>query len=227
MVDEFLTEGKLPTPDLPDNVIEIPDDVLSKSGSRAGTKWKEWFAQQPDGVECWRRQDVIKFRNDQKEKAQICFDINKQVQAHAAANALLCRDVVHRQPSYFTEIEGVPVRIRPDLVTTECVVDIKTSNENTRDHISRSSIDFYYDIQGALCRHVLDLPFVLIVIRSAPPYDIECVELSDEFLDHGMERALKALEGIREKRWRRKTHGIITIIDPPRWIQYQKEMELS
>lgn len=222
LVDEYLTENESPTIGIPVGVVVAPPDVLTSNGQKRGKKWDGFLAEHPGEV-VWTEREADKHLADQQANLDILLAIDEQINQHEMARRYLRDDTVIWQPSY---VSSDGWRARPDLVVPDvAVVDIKCMGRIDRRSVTKSCLDFGYDIQGALCIRgesgggPLPLPFILICIHSVPPYEIETYELDDGFLAHGWTRFAEALEAIKAKQWRSVTHGRVRSIRKPAWLK--------
>jgi len=223
LVDEFLTEGKLPDPEIPRDVAIIPQGVLSKSGSRAGKTYKDWMAEnvKPD-QESKTPKQCQEYREIQGRKASVCMRIQEQIGRHRLAANLLLQGERIFQGSL---VDGV-MRSRPDLIRPgHCIVDVKTSASVHEEHFARQSLSFGYDIQAAMASdlwYVLKaemLTVVFVVIHNEPPYEIATYEFDSAFMDYGRQRYQQAVKGITSRRFLPDGHGEGKVVHLPRWTK--------
>ena len=87
------------------------------------------------------------------------------------------------------EIEGVPVKIKIDVLHPDKIVDLKCMRDFEpmwQDHQRMTFIEAWgYDLQGAVYQEITGgkLPFVIAAITKEPVPDLVVVEIPQEFLD--------------------------------------------
>lgn len=236
LVDDFLTQGIVPTTYLPYGVVEAPEWVLTKDGKRAGNKYKTWLESVPNGCSVWTPKMSQQYRETQEETIRILAVIEEQILDHVKANWLVNHHDAIYQPSYVKIPLGTHLfngKSRPDIVIPGgAVVDIKC--------LSSTSIKFWmhqvdalgYDIQAALAaRAVYEmtgewLDCVNVVIKNTEPYNVETYSL-EHFMNDAhrlLDETIESIENAFETgAYRSKTHGKIIAVEPPRYRQYREE----
>ena len=156
--------------------------------------------------------------------------MRESVMAHAHASRLLTEHTAER--SYFTEIDGVPVKARPDALKGSTVIDLKTTSADLGS-IERSVASFSYHLQQAHYTDVIEAcgqpveDFVFIFVSTAAPHLVRVIRLEECAVDLGREQARHALAV-----WKHCTEtdtwpgytGIDTL-DLPAWVYYQDDDE--
>lgn len=100
--------------------------------------------------------------------------------------------------SGFTELNDQPIRIRPDYIRDEMIIDLKTTVD-ARD-FQRSVFNYGYDIQAALYLDAakaidgLERKFVWVVVEKEAPYGVQVFEASDEVIQRGRSLYQKAIQ---------------------------------
>lgn len=94
---------------------------------------------------------------------------------------------------------GVRLRVRFDRLTKRELVDLKTSASKARpDSFSMTVFKFGYDLQGATYQEVYELitgermPFKFVTVETRAPHLVSVGTLSDEYLEMGRAKSLKA-----------------------------------
>ena len=152
------------------NVCTYPDDVLTPSGSLSASKTAKEKIAKLDGAKHWilprEKEELDLYKAWQSGKIIITqeerelLDQMKEKLLHLDKfQEWLDKGVKER--SFFGEIDGVPMKCRPDLLVKLkngkwLVVDIKTTNgEATPEQFSKSSADYMYYVGDYLYREVM------------------------------------------------------------------------
>ena len=133
------------------------------------------------------------------------------IRQHPLARALLCRDDVQAEQSFFWRDEefGIWRRARPDAwrVTTggrPVIADYKSTVCANPAKFARSAADYGYHQQDAWYRDAvaalidLDPAFYFIAQEKAPPYLVTVCELADEDVAAGRAANRRAMEIYRD-----------------------------
>jgi hypothetical protein len=225
---------------LPDNVITIPDDVLASNGARLGNKWKDWFAQQPDGA------TVLKASEKADELAK-CQSIADQVDGHELARIATGRamSVDARQSwwhhRYVFDVDDVSIKCEMDVFAPDrrVIADLKTSDETNAGSFVRKSMQFGYDVQAWVYSYaaslvcecdISEIDYVFVVVRSSPPYNVETYRATPEMIQLGQrkfDRYLKFWKDCADTGvYRSQTHGQLIDLRLPAWaIRQEIEQE--
>ncbi len=209
-------------------IIEIPDSVLSASGSRAGNAWKAFAAENADKI-------LLKPKDYQRVIE--CID---SIANHPVANHLLNVDVgaVEIAHQVVDDDLELMLRCKPDKLIVNTLVDLKTTATGTRPkQFARSVANFGYHVQEYFYRRVLRAcgieveRFVFIAVSTEPPYTVDCYSLSAEFLrlaQTAVENALEDLaERTRENRWYPLSFQSIVELSPPNFLKYDGEYDVA
>lgn len=129
------------------------------------------------------------------EKAKWCAQIAKEIAGAFFKNG-------EAEQSYFSELDGVPVRCRPDYYIEDkgIIVDVKTTADASRDGFIKSIANFGYHIQTAFYMDTLRSlgmkadKFMFVAIETKEPFMIGLYELDDVSIEHGRTQYKKALE---------------------------------
>ena len=106
------------------------------------------------------------------------------------------------EQSYFSEIEGVAVRCRPDFYNEKMgiIIDLKTASDASEVGFTNSIGNLNYHIQAAFYSDILRRlgkkvnDFLFIVVETEPPYLIGRYVLDYITIEKGRETYLKLLE---------------------------------
>lgn len=173
------------------NIRVIPEEVLSKSGSRAGNAWKEWYAEN-ERYECLKRQDY-----------DAVLRAVQSLREHPMAGPLL-EEPGECEWAYYAYDEPLRLRMRCKLdkyiPRRNLVLDIKSTEQPTTEWFAEMAVsNFGYWIQEYFYRRVLgmcgikDITFLFIFISTTRPHTVDCYTLEPEWLEVASERVEKAL----------------------------------
>lgn len=106
------------------------------------------------------------------------------------------------EASYFTNINGIDVRVRPDYFREDMgvVFDIKTTQDASPDGFVKAVANYGYYIQNAFYLKVLQelnlnaKRFVFVAVETKEPFMVGLYELSPEAIDFGWNEALRAFD---------------------------------
>lgn len=129
------------------------------------------------------------------EKAKWCSQIAKTIAGTFFKNG-------KAEQSYFSELDGVAVRCRPDYYIEDkgIIVDVKTTQDASRDGFLKSIANFGYHIQAAFYIDTLRSiglkadKFMFVAIETKEPFMIGLYELDDVSIEFGRAQYKKALE---------------------------------
>lgn len=197
-----------------DELVVPPAEVLTDTGL-IGKKALAWVAENAPG-----REPV-----SAKEMAQLRYEADA-VMAHKSARRLIEAAVAHEVSVRWTSPDGDLLRCRPDLVSEEAWVDLKTTREE--DILSsfwQSVRDYGYHAQDAHYQWGMEglgmeaRPLVFIVVSTAPSHDCCVVTLPQEWVAEGRRRLLRSLADIRVRMdldyWLPDQHGEVIELPVP------------
>ncbi len=140
--------------------------------------------------------------------------------------------------SYFTELEvlgeKIKVKCRPDYVSKNCVIDIKTTLSAGFDEFSRSILKYRYHVQAAFYLDVVNKVlgteidnFIFVAIEKEHPFPIGVYVLDRESIDLGRKRYQKNLETLAAYNKNPKpvlgyTDDVIQVIGCPNYAFYEE-----
>ncbi len=211
------------------NIVVIPEDVLSASGSRAGGKWKEFAA---------ANDDKILLKQADYNAVIRCVD---SIYAHPVANELLkAQGVAERGfAAEFQEL-GFALRCRPDRLVNlngkTIVVDLKTTSETKPEKFVKAVANFGYARQEYFYRKVLSEhgievdAFVFVAVSTDQPHTVDCYSLSDEWLAMAGDDVEAALSDLArrtmENNWEPESRDKVVRLSPPNYLKYRSEYSL-
>jgi hypothetical protein len=149
------------------------------------------------------------------------------VRKHPAAQLLLNMPGKAEQSYTWTdEATGVACKCRPDWHSDDhaIVVDVKTTQDASREAFSKSIANFDYHLQAAWNRRALDAEqFIIIAVESARPYAVAVFTVSGALLAAGERRIDAALERLAEcqasNEWPGYGDLVLDPIDLPGWCR--------
>lgn len=155
------------------------------------------------------------------------------LRSHSLAKRLLWRPGHLYEQSVFTEINSLPIKVRPDLLDAmdNMVIDVKTANSAQIDDFNKKifSKELGYCVQAALYLDALEraIPenpykvFCWVIVETDAPYGVNIVVASDDVIDIGRQRYLRAIEIVKECRAKNKWpcyEEKIHIAEKPKWV---------
>jgi exodeoxyribonuclease VIII len=174
-----------------------------------------------------------------REDYMLCNSMAESVHNQQGTKVFL-RDGI-AEYSHFSELEGVPVRCRPDYYNEKLgvIVDLKTTNDASHKGFMSSVGKFNYHIQVAFYTDVMKSlgysvnKFLFIVVEKKAPHMVGFYELDHVAIEEGEKKYKEALELYKEckknKNWwgyadynkDTKQVNIIQIISLPTWKFYE------
>jgi hypothetical protein len=120
-------------------------------------------------------------------------EVQKLIKAGQREQAVLCPEL------------GMQCKGRLDWVSTSehVLMDVKTAANIEGLALGRSFFSFRYDIKLGLYQRWLNAvtndrwPVVMVAVESDPPHDVLPVVVPDAVLDHGVDKAMAILQGVR------------------------------
>ena len=116
--------------------------------------------------------------------------------------------------SFYGELEGVLVKVRPDCYNKEegFISDPKSCQDNSPRAFTRDVYKYGYHLQAAFYSDMLGVDpknFIFIAIETKHPFSVECYSLSEEMIDKGRTDNSDAL-----RQWKNYMDtGIVTSYD--------------
>ena len=102
--------------------------------------------------------------------------------------------------SGFSEIYGCNVRIRPDYLKDDLIIDLKTSSDSRIENFQRSIFNYGYDLQAAFyldCAFEIDgkaRKFLWVVVESDAPHGVCVYEPDEAVLERGRKLYRQAIK---------------------------------
>lgn len=211
------------------DVVTIPVDVLSKSGSRAGGAYREFVAAHPGKV-------LLK---DGEPMHQMLLALGRHDFARdlLSANGQCEYSVVWHDDEF-----GVDRRCRFDKVLPgrKLIVDYKTTEKSAspeecvrvtcdKRYRYHAQMEFYRD--GAEEFYGERFEFVFIFQSKSPPYRVEAIHLDEKFSRIGKAEVRRGLriyaDCLKSGVWLPETHGQLIDVSPPAYLEHSEEWELA
>jgi PDDEXK-like domain of unknown function (DUF3799) len=149
----------------------------------------------------------------------VCSIVEKRIKEHEYAAFLLDNGCAEK--SYFWEdpSTGILLKARPDYITENYIVDVKTSVSCAKEDFKRSLVRYQYHMQAALqldaykaVSGISHTNYIYLVIETQEPYLISVFTLSDESINLGRQEYQKAIqlycECINSNKWPTYVDGI-------------------
>lgn len=111
------------------------------------------------------------------------------VQASVGSSGLLTSGLA--ELSGFTELRDCNIRVRPDYLKDDVIVDLKTTQDARPDAFLRSVLTYGYDVQAALyvdASAAIDgkkRDFIWVAVEKDYPYGVQIFKASEEMLARG------------------------------------------
>ena len=208
-------------------VADIPADVLSKSGSRAGAAWKAWEAEHAG---------MIHLKPGEQNPFAI---IKENLRGHDDAWWLVDNDAAEREVNVrWVDAEtGLMCRSRLDLVSRGVIVDYKTTGkmshrecQTTFEHYKyHQQLAFYqrawYELTGEI------FPCVVIAIGNVRPWAVAAYEIDQSWIDRGrveMDAIMtRYMDCEASGNWIPDDHKVILKMGEPKWAAYQDDFRVE
>lgn len=213
-------------------VVAIPESLLASNGAVSTTAAKEFVA-------ATRADGNVPLKIEVYEKVRACAGA---VLMNTEARELLEVDGQPEVSLFATDPEtGVEIRGRVDYLPAAVglertkPIDLKTTINATPRKIVRAIVDFDYDLQAAMYRHLVHLtrgdemgPLVHIYVETEAPYGVQVVPLVDEGWIRGGDLKLRTVlelhaECVESGTWPAYDDGQL-ILAPPIW--YLTDLDL-
>ncbi len=135
-----------------------------------------------------------------EDQKKIVESVRKSVLNHPIASGML--KGAESEYSYFTEIDGINCKCRPDLYHPEhgCLVDLKSCADASKDGFIRACINLGYHIQAAFYLDVFNKAngtdikeFYFIAVETTKPYAVSTYKMGEVELNLGRAQYKAAL----------------------------------
>ena len=148
--------------------------------------------------------EFLKKLGDKTTLDKATYDIVKEIAKSVNSmreTALFLRDGLAEQ-SYFSEIEGVAVKCRPDFFNENLglCIDLKTTSDASADGFARSVASFNYHVQAAFYGDILRSlgksvnNFLFIAVETKKPFMVGFYTLDEAAIEQGRKTYLALLE---------------------------------
>jgi hypothetical protein len=213
-------------------VVEIPESVLASNGAVSTTAAKEFIANA-------RAEGNVPLKADVFEKVRACAGA---VLMNAEARQYLELDGAPEVSLFAKDPEtGIEIRGRVDYLPNAIAgqrttpIDLKTTINATPRKIVRAIVDFDYDLQAEMYRHLVHLtrgddvgPMVQIYVETEAPFGVQVVPLVDEGWIRGGDHKLQTIlarhaECLESGTWPSYESAPL-ILAPPIW--YLNDLDL-
>lgn len=147
---------------------------------------------------------------------------------HPYAKNILARGQAETSIFHEDAETGELVKVRPDWLVDDFVVDVKTAQSAAPDEFSKHCFNFRYFVQAPFYMDVagaaLDRPitnFVFIVIEKTPPYPVAVFFADQEMVNLGRDEYMRNLELYskckKNNEWPGYNNGLIEPVGLPYW----------
>ena len=155
----------------------VPNEFLSKSGSKAGGLYKDWLAEQPAGCHVIKEGEENPFEFIEKH-LKMCPQAKPFLEAEGRELSI-----------FWSDFDGVDCRCRIDSLAKHGVIgDYKTTRHIDPFRFRRDMADMYYPERLALYQRGVQeltgdiLPVVCVAIENHKPYRVRCYEIDESWL---------------------------------------------
>ena len=131
------------------------------------------------------------------------INIASATRAHLGASQLLNGGQAEIA-GLLSDFEEINARIKPDYLTDEHIVDVKTTTDARADAFTRSIMNFGYAVQAAYYVDVaaaidgIKRKFYWVAVEKDAPYAVAVFEASDAMVEHGRRQYKRAIELYKE-----------------------------
>jgi len=197
------------------------EDFPVFDGRRAGKKWEEFHGIHGDEYlnSFGERQDIVRMVT--------------AIATDPAAAPYWVKGVA--QTTLTVSEAGVLMKGRPDWVTDDVIVDMKTTGRIDARSISRTTFDFAYHWKMALYRRWWERctgqrkGCVLIFVEQSEPYDVVVMPLNEAILGLAEEKALKRVVELKRcidtNHWPGVANGEPLDLEIPSWEMEEPEWQ--
>lgn len=140
-----------------------------------------------------------------ESQSLIVEGVRKAIISHPIASAMLTGG--EAEYSYFTEIDEVEVKCRPDYYLPEqgCLVDLKTCQDASREGFTKACINFGYAIQAAFYLDVFNAAnkadikeFYFVAVETTAPFAVNIFRMGEVELKLGRAQYKEALDLLKK-----------------------------
>lgn len=171
-----------------------------------------------------------------KEDAEKVGAMAKAVRSHQLAAALLSEGEAETSIFHRDEITGELVKVRPDWMVEDLLVDLKSTEDATPEAFSKSCWNYRYHVQAAFYLDVANAAFgrqrfnsfIFIVCEKSPPYQVAVYAADSQMIEAGRIQYRRDLAKYHQCRvtdtWPGINAGKIETITLPGWAMRQIDM---
>ncbi len=213
--------------------IQIPPEMLSDKGRRAGNRYNAWAEEQRE--EHGEDVRLLTIKEWGTETAGGVVMAREQLKAHPAAAKLIYTPGATIHPRITFELDGQECKAELDIVSSVgAIPDLKTTKCKNRREWMRDFITLKYYVQSAFYQEAWyqetgeRLQFFFITVRNTFPFSVEVYIVSDEWIELGIDTVRTAMAQMRiceeADDWSKPDYGEIQELDwPPDWMYQQQE----
>jgi len=150
------------------------------------------------------------------------------VKSHPVAGNILADGEAETSIFHHDERTGELVKVRPDWIVEDCLVDLKTTQDCSIDAFSKACLNFRYYVQSAMYMDIVTAQtgrninnFIFIVVEKVEPYNVSVYVADNDMIAFGREEYRKDLESYAECKasgsWPGYNENQITTISLPGW----------
>ncbi len=197
-----------------------PESVLGKGGIRSGAAYHEFVAANEGKVVCKRHDPIVK----------VLDSLHDHIEARGVLDCVGDSQVAFR---WAADVDGYLLQRRAKLdklqKSLEFIADLKTTKDPSAESFAKDIVNLGYHTQAEWYRDAVEAvhgvrpPFLIVAVQNCEPFDCEVYELNASFLSLARRRIDDKLpefvECLKANHWRRKSHGQIIEIAPPRWAE--------
>ena len=171
-----------------------------------------------------------------KDDAERVGAMAKAVRSHQLAAALLSEGEAETSIFHTDEITGELVKVRPDWIVDDLLVDLKSTEDATFEAFSRSCWNYRYYVQAAFYLDVANAAygrqrfnsFIFIACEKSEPYQVAVYAADRQMIEAGRIQYRRDLEKYHQCRstdtWPGLNAGRIENITLPGWAMRQIDM---
>jgi hypothetical protein len=197
-----------------------PEEVLGSNGSRSTKAYKAWEAEQTDVIVCTA---------DQAWQYERMVD---SLMANTAARDLV-ENTTETQMSVFFDLDGHPLKVRPDGCCPDRWWDLKTTSAKW-DQLYRSVYEYGYGeqewlyVQGAVACGYAPFRMPFVFVQTSAPFACHVLYLPIDYVAECGDRMQSTMELVRLRRetgeYLPLDYGEIRELEIPSWVRNKEEV---
>ena len=166
-------------------------------------------------------------------------EMRDAVMSNAKMKQLLTGGETETSYYWSDERTGVKCKCRPDKVNMGYIIDLKTTNDASREGFARSLFNYRYHVQAAwylvgyeAATGVKPAGFIFVAVEKEPPYASAIYVVNDVTVDLGAKEAAANLDTFVNCSETGNWYGYggenneAMTIDLPAWVMKRKELEV-